>query len=253
MFEKAAEGILGNEKHKSVVKTVPVEFNFQTNQRKRDKKLSEKEDEESLELGKRPVGKMRKFKEFNIKKDESFKPTCPKAPKFNSFTRKRQREDDATPKFKANPVPDYSKISAQFETKKNVPKIPLTRPVGFNFSTDCRLRKSKMAQEGEDEKKVAEKVTFKAAKAPKFSNAPTIKPSTRKPTKGHCPLLHSQNRSQLRKEKEIKRKEDMEAKEVSIQDVSEFEVTVRSSPEVRLHHGEHSIHAHEINEQESVV
>jgi hypothetical protein len=61
-----------------------------------------------------------------------------------------------------------------------------------------------------------------------------IKPSTRKPTKGVCPLLHSESRMQLRKERELKKREEMEAKEVSIQDGTEFEVTVRSSPEVRL-------------------
>ena len=40
---------------------------------------------------------------------------------------------------------------------------------------------------------------------------------------------------QMRKEREQRRIEDLEAKELSLQDITEVEVTVRSSPQVRLY------------------
>lgn len=159
MFEKSIEDILGRDKSKPMQpSTVPVEFNFMTNQRRRDRKAQEKDDEDSKSSQKRQRSKVRKYKEFTIKKNENFKPTCPKAPVLNTTNRKRQKhEEEVEYKFKATPVPDYSKLASQFEPKSNQPKIPLTKPVEFNFSTECRIRKSKMTREGTEERLLSEK------------------------------------------------------------------------------------------------
>lgn len=71
MFEQTLESILGKEKEHLV--TVPVEFKFKTDTRKRDKKAYEKSDESSQ--NNRSKSRVRKYKEFSIKRNENFKPT----------------------------------------------------------------------------------------------------------------------------------------------------------------------------------
>jgi hypothetical protein len=138
MFEKSIEDILGKEKSKLAnPSTVPVEFNFKTTQRKRDRKAQEKDEEDSKNSQKRQRSKIRKYKEFTIKKNENFKPTCPKSPVLNTTGRKRQKqEEEVAHTFKAIPVPDYDKLASQFEPRSNQAKLPLTKPVEFNFSTE---------------------------------------------------------------------------------------------------------------------
>ena len=139
------------------------------------------------------------------------------------------------PKFKALPMPDYSKLAA--EAFNNVPttKVHLTKPVEFNFATDSRTKRSKMIAESKSEEMNKENKDFKASKVPNFTKIAWIKPSNKQPTKGHAPVLASELRMQMRKEREQRRLEELEAKELSLQDMTEVEVTVRSSPQVRLY------------------
>lgn len=85
----------------------------------------------------------------------------------------------------------------------------------------------------EEERKINKK-EFKATKAPKFSSVQKIKPSIKQPTRGRAPKLTSESRIQHRRERELKRKMEQEAKEMDLGTVTEFSVTVKSSPEVRL-------------------
>jgi hypothetical protein len=252
MFEDDFETVLGRSCQKQSKGTVPAEFKFKTDERKRDRKAHDKSEEESSHSLQRKASVVKKYKEFTIKKDENYKPTCPKAPALSTETRKRKhREDEPVYKFKAAPMPEFSKLAAMAESKINVPKMPLTKPVEFNFSTECRLRKTKMVSEALHEELNKGTKDFKATKAPKFNKTLQIKPSGRQPTKGFYPMLQSEQRMQLRKEREQKLREEMEAKEVSIQDGTEFDVTVKSSPEVRLA-GDRSFQVIDINDQETI-
>ncbi|CAI2386835.1 unnamed protein product [Moneuplotes crassus] len=231
MFEKKVCEILSE---KPVVqKTVPQEFNLKTTARKRDKKAMEKEMEMS---------------QTSSKKRRYAKPNAP--PCLSTSRRSRPvRVEKINNNFKAQPIPDYSKLAAEYECKRKISKPALTRPKGFRLSTDSRMRKSKIVTELLEEENKRNKKEFKATKAPKFDKVSKIKPSVKAPTKGKAPVFASESRVQLRKERELKRKMEEEIKEVSIQDPTEFEVTIKSSPEVRLKKEEEF----EDNDNESVV
>mmetsp|Transcript_11725 Transcript_11725/g.10358 ORF Transcript_11725/g.10358 Transcript_11725/m.10358 type:complete len:96 (-) Transcript_11725:32-319(-) len=75
-----------------------------------------------------------------------------------------------------------------------------------------------------------------------------VKPSKKVPTRGKAPVFKSESRMKLRKEKETRKQMEEEAKEISIQDLTEFECTIKSSPEVRLKKDDVSEKALEGNE-----
>lgn len=132
-------------------------------------------------------------------------------------------------------MPDYSKLGSEAFNNVSNSKMHLTKPVEFNFATDVRIKRSKMIVESQVEENNKENRDFKASKVPNFTKVVPIKPSNRNPTKGHAPVLASELRMQMRKEREQRRIEELEAKELSLQDMTEVEVTVRSSPQVRLY------------------
>jgi hypothetical protein len=121
LFDKRIEDILGKPSI-TVSKTIPVEFNLKTNERKRDRKAVEK----SLEnLSSDSVQKKKRYAKPNT------------APNLSTSKRSRPtRAEELTVQFKAKPVPNYNKISADHEPKIAVQKAELTKPVEFNFSTD---------------------------------------------------------------------------------------------------------------------
>ena len=239
IFEKKISDLLSE---KPVVpKTIPKEFNFQTNQRKRDKKASEKANEESSSQSSK---KKKRFAKANA------------PPQLSTASRSRPVVQNKPPTlFKATPIPDYNKLAAEFEGKQSAVKHILTKPREFKLSTECRMRKSKiMSQLQEEERqKNAIKNDFKATKAPKFNKVMKVKPSVKAPTKGKAPVFQSESRVKRRKEREMKKQMEEEAKELSIQDPTEFECTVKSSPEVRLKREDASEKGLEMNENDSVI
>jgi hypothetical protein len=111
------------------------------------------------------------------------------------------------------------------------------------------MRKSRILNELLDQENHKIKTEFKATNMPNFSKISKMKPSQKALTKAKAPMLQSESRIQLRKERELMKQIEAEAKELSVQDATEFDVTIKSSPMVRLE--EQS--GYDINDQDSVM
>jgi hypothetical protein len=121
LFDRKIEDILGRPSV-TIYRTIPVEFNLKTTDRKRDRKATEKSMENSTPNS---LQKKKRYVKANA------------APNLSTSKRIRPTYvEEYNTQFKAKPVPNYSKISSESESKTAIIKAELTKPVEFKFSTD---------------------------------------------------------------------------------------------------------------------
>jgi hypothetical protein len=121
LFDRKIEDILGRPSV-TIYRTIPVEFNLKTTDRKRDRKATEKSMENSTPNS---LQKKKRYVKGNA------------APNLSTSKRTRPAYvEEYNTQFKAKPVPNYSKISSESESKTAILKAELTKPVEFKFSTD---------------------------------------------------------------------------------------------------------------------
>ena len=253
IFENTLESILGKDltANKDHQVTHVKEFKFKTDDRvrKRDKKACDKQQLDLSEVSSKKQSK-NSAKKINIvsqgsknSKEYVFKPTKPKGPNLSTLKRKRLRQDvEEQAIVSAKSSLKLVNVLQKDETKGAMQKLQLTKPVEFSFLTEERIKKAKAAEDSHDK---AQKYVFKASKVPKFEKFFKAKLPSRKITKGKAPVLASDKRCKLRKEREQQKIDIMAAKEVQIEITTEFEATIKSSPQVRLFNGDNSIRAEE--------